>query len=361
MIHEITKLLIDFQKIPKRIRNRTFMEISGYPHYENVCSNILKFYFETENEHNLNDLLLKSLLQSSKCEIDDEYTFENITVEREIATIQNNRLDLLIETDEYIIGIENKIFHFLHNDLTDYSETIDNKAKIKKKKSLKIVLSLNKLNSSKVKENDFINVTYSCFFENIQNNLGNYILTGHNDYLIYLKGFITTMNNLNGNNMENKELNLFFEQNAKTIIELISEFNKYQNEIYAKVYQLKELVHKDKFASRAIKQWIYDKHCLVHDYLINDFQVSVDTCVSLDGWEIQLFGRNNKSSDFIFNEMCNNSEFLGKPIDEFRIEGNRLIFADFKVGNIEGVAETLIDLLKRIEKYLENNTTQQKI
>ena len=359
MIQEITKLLIDFQKIPKRNRNRTFMEISGYPHYENVCSNILKFYFEHENEHNLDDLLLKSLFQASLCDIDNEYICENIVVEREVTTLQNNRLDLLIETDEYIIGIENKIFHFLHNDLSDYSETIDNKAKTNKKKTLKIVLSLNKVNSPKIKKNDFINVTYPDFFNSIQNNFGDYILTGHNDYIIHLKGFITTINNLTGNNMENKELNLFFEQNAKNILELTSEFNKYQNEIYAKVYQLKALVSKNEYASNSIKQWIVNKHSLVHDYLINDFQVSVDTPVSLDGWEIQLFGKNIKSKDFIFNVMCNNPEFLGKPIKEFRIERNRLVFANFKVDDIEGVAETLIDLLKRIEKYLKDNTTQQ--
>ena len=52
MIQYISKLLVDFQRIPKRKRNRTFMEISGYPHYENVCNNILKFNINPKNEHN---------------------------------------------------------------------------------------------------------------------------------------------------------------------------------------------------------------------------------------------------------------------------------------------------------------------
>src|SRR5690606_16404891 len=115
----------------------------------------------------------------------------------------------------------------------------------------KIVLSLNKVNDLKIQENNFENVTYPDFFRNIQNNLGDYILTINSDYLIHLKGFMTTINNLNGNNMENKDLNLFFEQNTETILELTSEFDKYKGEIFGKVYQLYDLLEKEKYAPNA--------------------------------------------------------------------------------------------------------------
>jgi len=65
---------------------------------------------------------------------------------------------------------------------------------------------------------------------------------------------MTTINNLNGNNMENKELNLFFEQNSKTILELTSEFDKYKSEIFGVIYQLNDLLDKDKYAPEATKQ-----------------------------------------------------------------------------------------------------------
>ena len=39
------------EKIP--IKEKTFMDISGYPYYENVCSNILAFYFKPKEEHKL--------------------------------------------------------------------------------------------------------------------------------------------------------------------------------------------------------------------------------------------------------------------------------------------------------------------
>ena len=58
------KLLEEFTKIgvlPKR--KETFMTISGYPHYENVVSNILKFFFE-DNEHGMKNLWVRSLLET---------------------------------------------------------------------------------------------------------------------------------------------------------------------------------------------------------------------------------------------------------------------------------------------------------
>ena len=51
------KLLIEVSEIYKRIpiKEKTFMDISGYSHYENVCSNILAFYFNTVDEHKFNN------------------------------------------------------------------------------------------------------------------------------------------------------------------------------------------------------------------------------------------------------------------------------------------------------------------
>nr|WP_255478538.1 PD-(D/E)XK nuclease family protein [Rufibacter sp. XAAS-G3-1] len=86
------------------------MEISGYPHYENVCSNILKFYLDINNEHELKDLIINSVVHCADKDFHLEYEFENIEVLREVETNNGNRLDILIKTNNYIIGIENKFF-----------------------------------------------------------------------------------------------------------------------------------------------------------------------------------------------------------------------------------------------------------
>ena len=60
------KLLLEFQSIARNQdkSDETFFEICGFPHYENVISNVLTFFFDDQNPHNLNGLLIKSLLES---------------------------------------------------------------------------------------------------------------------------------------------------------------------------------------------------------------------------------------------------------------------------------------------------------
>jgi len=54
------KLIKEFKKIPKKDEVlHTYLEICGQPHYENVCSNILSFFFDTKRNHKFKDLVLK--------------------------------------------------------------------------------------------------------------------------------------------------------------------------------------------------------------------------------------------------------------------------------------------------------------
>lgn len=352
---DFTKILLDFKSIPRHKRTKTFMEISGYPHYENVCSNILQFYLEPNNEHGLKDLVLNSLLHLIDRDFKFDNDFEAIEVYREHKTIANNRLDLLILTENYSIGIENKIFHHLHNDLTDYKNTVLSYC-YNSRKPICIVLSLNKLTSKedieKITTNNFINVTYEQVFENIKQNIGRYLTNSNINYINHLTDFIKSIENLTSKTMENKALWTFFKNNSETIQELTDSFSEYRNSLYQKIYQLKDTLPQNEFAPSVDKQWIYEGFCLVHDYTVNSkYKVAVDTYIDINGWEIQLFGRNSQSTDFIFNTMCKDKDFLPKPFDTYE-RGERLIFEKFDTDvDISTVAKTLTDLLTRIENY----------
>ena len=51
MERQFVSLLDEFRKLPPGItRSPTFMEVAGYPHYENVCSNILAFFLDPKNQ-----------------------------------------------------------------------------------------------------------------------------------------------------------------------------------------------------------------------------------------------------------------------------------------------------------------------
>ncbi len=109
------QLLDAFKSLPSRIKDPTFMEIAGYPHHENVCSNILKFYLQPDASHGLSDLCLKALL--SLASVYEPQS--NVTVEREVTTKTGKRIDLLIQSDTHLIAIENKIYHSAVNPFQD--------------------------------------------------------------------------------------------------------------------------------------------------------------------------------------------------------------------------------------------------
>lgn len=331
------------------------MEISGYPHYENVCSNILKFYLDPTNEHGLKDLVLNSLLHLIDKDFHFDLDFERIEVHREHETLNDNRLDLVVLTENYAIGIEIKIFHHLHNDLTDYKNTVKSFC-YNSKKPVCIVLSLNKLTSNedieKINTNDFVNVTYEQFFQNIKQNIGGHLNSSNISYINHLTDFMKSIENLTPKTMENKALWTFFKNNSETIQELTDSFSEYKNSLFQKIYQLNDTLPQNKFAPTVARQWIYAGSRLVHDYTINSkYKLAVDTCININGWEIQLFGRNSHSTDFIFNVMCKDNDFLPKPFESYERNG-RLIYQRFDTDtDISTVAKTLTDLLTRIENY----------
>ncbi len=330
------------------------MEIAGFPHYENVCSNILAFYLNPTNEHGMQDLVLNSLVKLA----DKEFNFypdETIRITRELQTQNKNRLDLLIETDNFVIGIENKIFHLLHNDLTDYNNTIKAHC-LNAKKPICIVLSLNKLTSKddliKIKDNNFINISYEQMFREIKIGIGTHLSGDNLNYVNHLTDFIKSIENLTQKNMENTSLWAFFKDNNEHIQELINNFNQYKDSFNQKIIQLNTFLPKTDFAPSVDKQWIYEKFCLVHDYTIaKKYRIAIDTFAKISGWEIQLFARDSQSSKFLFDVMLKDGDLLPKPFEYYE-RNERLIYQKFSSDTeVSEIAKSLAELLNIIEKY----------
>ena len=126
-LKDLENILINFpakDRVPP-----TFLEISKYPNNENAISNILSFYLDPENEHRLGTIFLDALIDCFP-ELNEGadpllHSPSNIEVIREVSTNSKKRIELLINTDEITIGIENKIFHDLHHDLVDYKLFLD--------------------------------------------------------------------------------------------------------------------------------------------------------------------------------------------------------------------------------------------
>jgi len=299
MDFKLEKLLEELKSI--KATNTTpepsFMDISGFPHYENVCSNILKFFVMSKELHGLNDLFIQALLNSLGEIVNHE--IEVYEVIREQATNKGNRLDLVILTREYVIGIENKIFAGLYNDLDDYSNYLNG---IKGGRSLfKVILSIYPSQSS---NSGFINIRYSDFFSSIDLLIGNYWHTGREKYLTYLKDFMQTIRRIEGGIKMDNELEEFIVKNLDEVERLYKACNQFKKKLRQMVQDLGEMVSVD---DKIYTRWFYRENDdleddLVHDIKVGEAVVSVDAFTSGSDWTISIWLRKPETRNLANNQ-----------------------------------------------------------
>lgn len=197
---------------------KTFLGIAKQPHYENVMSNIYAFYFDSNEVHKVKDLFIKSLLElinaSSLAKENKVFdSFLNYEIITEYVTVNQKRIDVLLQNNEQAIIIENKVYHALNNDLDEYYN------EIKVGNKMGIVLSLHPI--SDIKHERFISLTHLQLVTKIMQNLGSYILNANDKYLVYLKDFCQNITNLSHPIMEKENIEFYY-KNQQEINQLVT-------------------------------------------------------------------------------------------------------------------------------------------
>ena len=235
------KLLNDFSLIHIPKEEKTFMGICQYPgsRFEEVCSRILAFYFNPNEEHGLRDLWFRALNQCKCMKQEGEYSKPqkiDFVLEEHTYSVEgyeNKRIDIVIEADNTVYAIENKIGAQLYNDLSIYSKHIEEKYKSYPKKE-KIILTAHLLNSNeieKAKKNGFKEISYKTLFEQVNDILGDYIADSNVKHLTFMIDFMKTLND-KMNFMENKERAEFFSKHKDSVDKLIEQHKKWREEVF---------------------------------------------------------------------------------------------------------------------------------
>ncbi len=286
---EFSELLDLFESLPVTTSSTTIFNIAGYPHYENVCSNILAFYLDPNNEHGMGSLFLSSLM-SFVDGCDGDYGNE-VKVDREVSTAKG-RLDIVVLTAGQIIGIENKLYHHLNNDLNDYGSFLDATAKEQgDKDSIKLVLSLRQEQMTA----GFVCITYEELWEKIRENLGKYVSTSSQKWMLYLVDFMEAIEKLYEGNMELDESDSFFIENNEKLAELIEARKIFQNKLKDRLKTLFSLVEKPDESPRPE---IYS-NCIYTDFPLSKGTIVLDVKIHAEGWELSFIGRNVKNRLFL--------------------------------------------------------------
>ena len=241
-IKAFEKLLDDFQKVydPNKPQYEpSYLEICDYPgrRTEEICSRMFAFFFNPTNPHGMGTLFWNTLIDTYeiKCkeQLNEYRSVQNVFARTEIHTDLNNRMDLLLTSDNCMICIENKLWANLNNDLNDYYEYVN---KIKGKRHvLYIILSLRKDITDK---GNFRVLFYSDFFNRLKEKLGEYITICNAKYLSVLADWIQFLDNEGGCVMKFDELEKkFYIDNCKLINEMVNRRNEYLKDRATKLVQ----------------------------------------------------------------------------------------------------------------------------
>jgi len=265
-INEIRRLLDSFEKLDKPIIETTYLEICRYSgrRFEEICSRILSFYLSPVNEHKLGDLVLRSLIDTlevivrrdtPKIELGSlRYVTSNVRVKIE-EYAEWKRIDLVVEGDNFIIALENKITAELYNPLDIYREHID---RSERENKIGIVLSMKPIQKDIekdfLKKNGFYNMLYSEFFKSIEKNMEQYKSEESRQYIVFLDDFIKTIKNMDGTNIMSNELSDFFYDKSDEINELINLFRNYDNWTKRELLRYLELL-RDKLTDETKSNW----------------------------------------------------------------------------------------------------------
>ncbi len=268
------------------------MEIAGYPHFENVCSNILSFYLQPSNEHGFGTLFLDvlAILIDTEIEIDGQA----VDIRREELTDNQNRIDLVIESDNYIVGIENKIYADPYNPFWDYSEYLESLSG--GRQVCKILLSLRSIQPFP-ELCGFYPISYEIFFEKVLENLGSYFLTANESHTTFLRDFMQTIQNLQKTNMMDRQRLEYFCNNQQNIAALLNEVDDFRKDMRMKTQQLREVVRVEDISNFHIESglWRSLKGLIdVNWYIVkldDSLWLPLDVCLTPAGWKMQFWNR----------------------------------------------------------------------
>lgn len=351
----------------------TLMSVSGYPHYENVISNILAFLLDSSAEHGQNDLWVKSLMDCYIMKSPEEDLRSDAisvhSVDREQLTTEGNRIDIVITGEPYTIGIENKIFSSVYNDLDEYSAEIEKLANFNvQSQPINILLSVKNEESSL--RAGFINITCSELLDKVKSNMEEYREEADDIWLINTDEFIYTMEQY----VMTQQLDLDFirfledDDHYNVSVEFLNKINDYRRSIKRTLDAVTNLLQNSKIAEKfpdynlKIFTWqtsglaLYACNCVgILEKDSDKYLLTIETFNSACGWKITLFDRDMQHSEELRKKKINFEDTLKRCGFAYEwTENNRYAIKtlSYETG-VEDLSKSIVDEASKALKFLQ--------
>jgi hypothetical protein len=277
MTEATQRLLNNYAQLSFDTIQPTYLELCRYPRrrFEEIYSRLLKFFLQPTNPHGLETLFIDALIE---CITDEQVLFDPRKVEVTDEEYADGKwIDVVIKSDTFIIGIENKFFADLYNPLEVYSKRLRLEHSLR---SYGVVLSFWKFNSEEAKqlmtEAGFSNVTYSQLFTAISKRRSEFIHFNPR-YACILDDMIKTLENMEAPAYAASEKNIFFFRNAEQIESLMEEYEQYSATIRGvqsnRIASIHELVNKTTDGA----WWIWNGYDLGYTFTDNKKRLGIES------------------------------------------------------------------------------------
>ena len=133
---ELLTLLDQLKGLSLKPKEKTVFSIGGRGHYENPISDVLAFFLDPNEDHELGPLVAQAMLSCAGITA-SPHSIE--AIHREHVTNKQARLDLVVVGDNWVLAIENKVYHTANNPFEHY-KTYLKQAFPKQKENLKFIL-----------------------------------------------------------------------------------------------------------------------------------------------------------------------------------------------------------------------------
>ncbi len=192
-------LLESAKKFKKQPREKTFFDTAIRNHYENPMTELLEFFLNPQESHELGDVFWKGFSDVIQAEIGkaSEVSIGQIErLERECVTHSGNRIDLMLETDSHLLLIEAKIYHHQNNPFHDYVKYA--KTRSKGKEILGLILSISgkseAQNRSGISYQQLVNAVRPYLAEQMLSNPMNKWNLFAREFLLHLESYYKIQN-----------------------------------------------------------------------------------------------------------------------------------------------------------------------
>ncbi len=333
-------------KIPEVEKN--VFSIGGRGHYENPISDILAFFINPKEEHEFGELFLQSLFESVNKK---EQILELIESPiREQYTDSGNRIDLIAESEDWVLVIENKIRHESINPFEDYEKHIIGKYGKNKKEIIHILLSIR----DEIPPKNWIGVTYTKLISRVKSNIGKYFISASNNkWHVILREFILNIEKEYGETMISKERFDFVKGNYAEIQELNDMLDEYIQHIRLKgLESINTASEKSDIAFS--KQHNWGEHGIALLLLSKDWDdnTNITLLLSRDGsFRIQLYVYN------IPDEKVNDLKktIIHDRINDYWVQSNNIrCFGYFDSIDENETFSEIQNITKKLDSYFHN-------